>query len=492
MCFKVARDEKGNQVINIRKRIIAIEILDENLWRSKEPVRQYVNLPKDSKWLDKEKISDYQILNLYRLGRNVRAKVRFNGAGQEKFYFRLLPGLEELNYSDTEKSHKENYKYAPENWEEKVTDADGTKEIEVQVSAAGGQTFRIEAKDDYGSTVFSRDIVCWRRIYVQEIKMRKKDGKIIAMEVYEIIKREMVKHYIEVIRLEDTIMNYKPFEVTNDFRDAIRSAYKNSQAPEFEPYVITIVHLDTMGDKARIEIRYPDKGEISIGPKSPDLLIPIIDTMTGKSKFLWLGEKEYDQHWLRYGLVITSKNKIEIPEENFVLLPVNSSRCDKLKVKVSNLTNERVKGNIYMEVLVVDNMFGGEAAGVAKWHQKFGDSERTNLIFMSTLFFWKKISPKEFLHALLHEIGHMMGLVPDGTGDLERSPTFYENRGHNGPHCHSGLPLKEKFDTENDPKLSKCLMFGAGLVERPALNFCEYCLKALRKIDLSKGWRIRF
>ncbi|MDI7259576.1 MAG: hypothetical protein QME90_06620 [Thermodesulfobacteriota bacterium] len=487
MSFDVARNEKGYQVFNGRNRIESVAILEGDGPEANSPVRQYVSLPKDPKWIDDIQIPDSKIRNIDRLGRKLRGKVRFQLPGKEKFSFQLIFGWDELKYSNEEKGENPNYCYDPENWVDGETEADGTKIIEVTLSAAGGQTFRIVAKDICGAEVISKDIVVWRRLFVQEIKM-KKNGTVIGLSNIDGFKREMDKRFVEVVQLKAIEMEFRPYEVSNDFLDAIRQAYRNkeSKAPKREPYVVAIAYVDQMGERDRVDLKeYPAKGLIRVGPKSPDVEIPIIDR-TGKRRFLWMEKDQYTgEDWFYNGnFVSTNKVEAKIRREDCTPLPVNSTKCDKIRVRVANLSPKTNSGKIHLEVRVVHNMAGGEIAGDRWKGDSFGSGQTTNLIFLPSLAWWQKIPVGDSIHDLLHEVGHMIGMVPDGAGDLEKVPTNYSGRGHAGSHCHAGLPLKNEFE-EKDISGSKCIMFGAS---NQTLSFCSNCSKAVKKIDLGKGW----
>lgn len=86
---------------------------------------------------------------------------------------------------------------------------------------------------------------------------------------------------------------------------------------------------------------------------------------------------------------------------------------------------------------------------------------------------------------LSHEIGHMLGLVPnrgnDNVSDLDPLPNGYSL---SGSHCHLGLPLQASYSAE-DQQRAQCLMFGNA---RTTTVFCPDCVGAIRKQDLSEGW----
>ena len=62
--------------------------------------------------------------------------------------------------------------------------------------------------------------------------------------------------------------------------------------------------------------------------------------------------------------------------------------------------------------------------------------------------------------------------------------THYVDRDHMGPHCHHNLPLMDHFGGQP----GDCVLFGESSAGRLP-NYCENCTPAIRKMDLSAGFR---
>jgi len=96
----------------------------------------------------------------------------------------------------------------------------------------------------------------------------------------------------------------------------------------------------------------------------------------------------------------------------------------------------------------------------------------------------KPLKSDEIARAVIHEIGHKVGMVTDGTGKKpDMIPTHYVDRGHVGPHCHNGLPLLDSYSGVSTGNI--CVMFGT-ITDQVA--FCPDCAKAVKKMDLAAGW----
>jgi hypothetical protein len=95
-------------------------------------------------------------------------------------------------------------------------------------------------------------------------------------------------------------------------------------------------------------------------------------------------------------------------------------------------------------------------------------------------------------YTLVHEVGHKVGMVPDGQHLLPKAPTTlygdtpHNQQGHQGPHCSLGANYVGGYWSG----APACVMFGAnGAFTGNVLNhapptFCGECEQALRKMDL--------
>ena len=108
-----------------------------------------------------------------------------------------------------------------------------------------------------------------------------------------------------------------------------------------------------------------------------------------------------------------------------------------------------------------------------------------NLICVCTKAWWKENDVAIQSSTLVHEMGHKVGMVSNGTGKLpDKVETFYEAKGHVGPHCFFDLGDQATYAGVTG---NKCVMFGAVGAGSPTA-FCVQCIPALSKMDLSAGW----
>ena len=140
-----------------------------------------------------------------------------------------------------------------------------------------------------------------------------------------------------------------------------------------------------------------------------------------------------------------------------------------MNIDVSGMTE--ATGKIYLRVNWVDRMRGGVSFG------------GTNIVAVCTKAWWKTKSPEAQNGAIIHEVGHQLGMAASGKGILpDKISTFYDSsKGHKGPHCHAGIARgQERYDGKKDKAASKCMMYGA---TNGISAFCNECSKALKKVD---------
>jgi hypothetical protein len=130
-------------------------------------------------------------------------------------------------------------------------------------------------------------------------------------------------------------------------------------------------------------------------------------------------------------------------------------------------------GTIQLRVNVVDRMRMG---------MSIPDG---NMICICTKVWWGSVDAAEQTSVAVHEMGHKVGMVCEGTGKQpDKVTTLYQNKGHVGNHCYFDLG---ELDSYSGVDGNQCVMYGA-IATPPLTAFCEKCLPAVRKMDLSPGW----
>jgi len=449
-----------------KPKIVAVEFLDgDDKTELALTGKHFVNLPRDEKWKD-----GTHVLNIDRLSQKARFKVRFNKSGAYSFKVKYKPGGSNSAYTDTEKGRNSNFKFE-ESEKTYTTDSDGTKIIasDFFVTAAGKDSYQLMAKDNDGNEVQSHTKETHRFVYYQGLKMK---GVPAASNLTTFV-GEFTKHNITLVSLGSAEMEHMPNISTGDsdaFQNKARTAYNGSGASAKAPYVVAIGYTDHLAVKDASQTVV--KSGVEVGPGKPDVEIPIVNG-SGQSKYLWKNIVPSEGWFVSVKFRKDgSATDVAVPEADCAAVPADASvpdMCRKVKVKVSGLA--AATGTITLTVNWVNRMRGGLSFGGG------------NLICVCTRAWWQAESTDDQNQVMIHEMGHKVGMVADGTSKgPDKTAKFYEGKGHVGPHCHQGLPVQDSYSGVSG---STCVMFGA---TNGITTFCADCTPAVRKVDLSSGW----
>jgi hypothetical protein len=340
----------------------------------------------------------------------------------------------------------------------------------------------LEAEDTKGNKVQSGNLEIHRLIYCLEIKMRTLASIATSLGT---LTGEYANHNITIRELGSVEIDHMPNigsdADTNTLKSWARSAYAASTAPAKEPYVIAIAYTDHLAVKNGN--KQLSKTGVPVGPGQPVVRIPVRGTglRAGDGmadRALWKdivpGEDWFvSANFLRSGGT-PGTDDVAIPKAKCT--PVSGSwagnpqYCDKVDIDVTGLPAGN--GTLTITVNWVDRMRAGLASS-------------GNLVIICTRGWWQNESTSGQNEVMIHEIGHMIGMVADGSGSLpDRTATQYTARGHVGSHCHSGLALRDSFSSGSNAG-SNCVMFGS---TNGVGAFCANCAPAVRKIDICTGW----
>jgi hypothetical protein len=454
----------------LQANIMSVEFLDRTGNVFVNTICMYVNIPDNSKYIDGTTIkSDYL------LGRVVKCKVKFNRRGNHNFKIRLNTGVKNIIYTNSEKTRNPNFKYHEQDIQF-TTDSNGEKIVEdnrLVVSPAGGDIFALSVTDETNKTVYTTGrVMCMRGMYFVELKMK---GLTTTPSSLDRFRKEYEKHYIYFSKLQDAeipfMENIGAGNDTSLFLQNVQSEYNISQGPAKKPYCIAVAYTGHLAVKEIKEISQI----VTVGGINP-VNIAIQDTTTNKNYPLWdkivSGEDWFiDCNFVPNG----STRKIPVAKVRCTLVQnPNYVRgyCDSININTRGVPASR--GIIKIKVNCINRMRAGLSF------------KNTNIVTICTRAWWKNISANEQNDVIIHEIGHQIGMVANGTGILpDKTATFYDKAGHVGNHCHSGIPAGQtQYDSENDRKLSTCVMYGA---TNGHADFCPNCVIAVKKLDLSKG-----
>ncbi len=433
---------------------------------------QWVNFPREAKWVD----ALNGVANLDRLGRKIRYKVTFSKPGAHAFKVKGEPGDANVTYSSAEEGRNANFKWLKEE-KSYTTDADGTKVVEADFFAtcAGLDAFKLVAHDTQNSPPVETGLATNKRVvYVVVIKMK-------AMTTnadLSTVKGEYTKHGIELVELPaveiDRMANIGPSE-EDPYKQKCKTAFNGSTGKPKLPYAVAIgftEHLAVKNPNQVLELT-----GIEAGPGKEAAVIPVMarglrsgDGLNARSlwKDLVPGEGWFVSATYTPDGGGAARN---IVEAKCTALPEGGASCRRVSVDVTEFPAGT--GTLRVKVNVVDRMRGGLSFSGG------------NLICICTKAWWQNQDAAVQSSTAIHEMGHKVGMVADGTGKLpDKVETHYEGKGHVGAHCHFDLAV---LDTYVGVSGNKCVMFGAVGAGSPTV-FCEKCVPAVRKMDLSTGW----
>lgn len=460
--------------------LISISYLDGSDTAEISGGKQFVNLPRDAKWVDSPDVA-----NIDRLSHKPRIKVRFNSPGSHAFKVKYHPDPNNAAYSASEKGRTDHFTYQDQQ-KSYTTDGDGTKILPLDdffVAAAGKDKYKLVAEDDHGNVKESGELEIHRLIYYVEIKMKSLTSIATSLAVF---KNEFASHNITFKGLPSVEMDHMPNIGTSDtatFTTKARTAYNTSQAPAKQPYVIAIAYTD------HLAVKNPNqrliKSGVQVGPGKPAVVIPIAGPgLTNPAEIaprcLWKnlvpGEGWFvSAKFLKDGGV-AGTDDVTIPETNCTAVPISATEpdaCQQVSIDVTGLVAGT--GTITLEVHWVDRMRGGLSMG-------------NNLICVCTRAWWSSKATTSQNEVMTHETGHKIGMVADGTGKLpDKVSTYYDDaKGHVGPHCYKGnADGQARYDSASDHSNSTCVMYGA---TNGRSAFCDQCTVAVRKLDVCDGW----
>ena len=472
--------DKTEHVFVVKKaKLVKFELLDgaEDKFLAGDDL-QYVNLQRDQKWVDNSSIK-----SLGRLGYKPKLYVEFDLPGVSEFKLKVVSDAQNITYSDSEKSRNSKFNYLEE---EKSYQTESSGKLVISdafLDVSGGNKYHFECTCSEGKTLKSHQLTTERKVFVQEIKMTGDSGKHSASSIDTVI----AEYQSQGILIESlTKQEMSPMENIGEhdagaYITKVREAYKSTPGKKKEPHTLVVGYTSHLAVKTTG--RQLSKVNVSVGPTATAVVINIAGpgktNSDIKAKYLWqnivTGEGWFERAYFKDA---TSHIITEIAQADCSAVAVNSSNphmSRKVKVDVSKLPAGK-RGKIVLILTWIDRMRAGLSFN------------SNNLICVCTKAWWQNKTAAQQNQVIIHEMGHKIGMVPDGTSTLpDKITTFYgSDKGHVGTHCHHGIPVGQtRYDASADSALSDCVMYGS---TNGHSAFCEYCSEAAKKQDISSGW----
>lgn len=446
---------------------------------------QYVNLAEPS-----ERWNDGQALNsLDRQTNKPKIHVRFSKAGQHRFTVKVSPRPGNAVYSAREQSRQPLYREPNQRSYSYVTDADGTKTVDdIALPAAGLNTYLFEVVNDKNQIISTEVVETVRRLYLQEIMLPGPEA-LPRPHGFQPTATEYARHGVDVVQLPPVST---PGDANSDvfteegearLRQLAGSVYARSQGPSRAPYTIAVCHVDRLASMLPVQPIYV---QASAGPGAADREVQFVGA-DGTVSFLW-HNIEPNVDWFleclfEYTDPAAGVRRVPVPRDRLTPLPFDAAEpkaCHAVNIRLAGLVPIPATGRLILRVRLMESA----AAGVA--------FPETNLLCVAALSPFEPVTMNYQQETLVHEIGHLIGMVPSGpewarshpdeaemdSSKLDKGPFFYSQMGN---HCHFGLPASQADPTHT----GACVMFGG---DCQSIRYCVHCAKAVRKVDMSRGW----
>lgn len=439
---------------------------------------QWVNLPREAKWL-----ANSDIPNIDRLGISPRFLVTFNKAQVCNFQWRIVVepgGTEAYSSGGATKEEERNSNFVPSSreWAMGSTDETGRGIADAaRLVAGGGYKFKIEAKDHHDTVVTSGVIETKRLFWYVELPMT---GLTSTLTTTAAVDTEFANHHIVLKQLPDLSIAHQQ-NIGNDtdsdtFAANVEGAITgNATAAAKAPYLLRIGYTDHLAVK---NPNRPQRADgITVGPGVAATAIPVSSTGLRDgdgeaARWLW-NNLVTGEGWFVSASYTPDGGgaAVDIPADKVTMTtPGNSDQS--VTVDVTGLPAGT--GSITVNVDVVDRMRGGLAIGGAA------------NICICTRSWWNNSNDAKQACTVVHEMGHKVQMVAAGTGGQpDRVSTQYSGHGHMGSHCHNGLAAGLATYGNADVTATTCAMFGT--VNRRTA-FCGNCAPAVKKVDLGAGF----
>lgn len=405
-------------------------------------VEQFVNILKQDMFT-----KDNDGLTLDRCGRTIKIEVTFEKANMPIGYKVKVTPVGNDNATYTKKEQKQNPNFKMTRGTAGASD-EKTVIIEdtIQLPAAGGNKYKIEAKDAKGNVVQTPiEIETRRKLYYQVIKMQGMQATVsILTDHLEKEFWESAKHYIKLVQIpsKGDISGFPNFDEHQ--QNQIPSLAKNQYSRERDPFCFAIILTDQLAASGESDI----SGAVTVNSRAPNETFQVPN-----SGFLWLDldpPNSAESRWYLGGRFVETSTGRTYPIPSGAVAPIGKTA---VSVNTSSLPNGSV-GIIELKVKVVDRFRTGLSFG-------------KNVICVATRAGWQQRANDDMKSTLVHEAGHKIGMVPDGSaGGLSKQGTYYQR---NGGHCN--------YLTD------KCVMYGMIHPGRDN-RFCPKCQVSVRKLDL--------
>jgi len=465
-------------------------------------------------WVNLEKHADYvkdsDIDSLERCGK-LSVKSAFSSGDVDLSYKVKVTevGSDNAKYSAEELGRNSNFKMT-QGTSDLATDTDVLIEGAIQLPAAGGNKYKLEAKDANGTNVSSDEIETKRRLYCQIMTMNDNKGKVTPYNLDPLFDHlEQYHIYLKAVPQKKSIPYLKTLHSGNqlNFANEVKKVY--DMPDNYQKVGVAIVYSDYIADKGKL----PFNDTVNIGKPHSDIKITSTEVFIRLKYFLWYGLDDADDLAKRFfidGIIEykSSKGKTDTYFLDPKDIDINGTKICTFggyhQVKIARNKNiDRLLSNKTGTL-----KFEMDFNKVSSWTNGFSWNpwrDAFKLITVSRRPSWEEMSKDTREQVWNHEIGHRLGMtsygnklahdsstisghkkLPDGPSSFYYDQSDKKNYGgHRGPHCKTGAKYDDKADTWSGKP--KCVMFGANAIGKSPTpkDYCDECKKTPEKLDLS-------
>jgi len=445
-------------------------------------ILQWVNLIKHDTYVEDE------ITSQHRIGR-FKVRCTFSNAASELVRLRIVAeGGDNTIYSTAEERRNLNYKLVKT--QPIMTTGESESEIEQDfwLPAAGGNQYKVEAMHNGSVVATSQIIETRRKLYYQIITMTGLTIPSSFSDFEDEFWNEAKKYYIklknignaEIAPIENIGSNADKAVLRTRVRAVYDRTYDYGTPGSLKTFTTSIVFTDHLAVKDSAQtVHLPVTGAIT---KGSNQTVTINYAATGKpamDHYLWRDLVTGEGPNISASFTDDAGATHDITTDvSLGSVTVGSSGICQVVVDTSNFpdsffTDAANIGMISVTCDAVNRMRAGIALG-------------DNIIVICTRAWWRDTPPSKMLDVMVHELGHKVGMVSDGTGNKVDSTTKqYTGQGHRGSHCSNGYSYDASTRVWSSAGGTKCVMYGSTNGVRA---FCDVCEPAVRKTDCDVEW----
>lgn len=469
---------------------------------------QWVNLDSDD--FEEYKKVDPEITSKERCGKlSIKTAFAKDKVPLEYKVKVVLSGSDNVTYNAAELKRNQNFKMT-----KGTADLGNAAEVsmndEIQLPAAGGNKYKLVAKDANDKEVESAEIETWRKLFYQVLTMDDAKG---SVPTYSLAPMEThtKQHFISLKKVgaDGKIPYFKT--LTNDngenFAKKVELAYNIDD--KLKDIGFVVVFSDYIADMETSKLVLT----ASIGTTNPRITLTPTHIILSNDNFLWFGLDDIDdalKTWFTKGKVT-----YEFVDPVTSAVTSESYTIQSTNVDVTGTNYFTYGGHYQIKILrdsALDNLLN-KTAGTIKydldlhivggWTNGYSWrpwNDRLRLITCSRRPVWKDMPTNTQEYTWNHEVGHRFGMVafgdkssihghnrlPDGPSTLYGENSGVNDKEHQGPHCEKGATFNAS--TKIWSGTPGCVMFGAngtGSSHAPK-EYCSECIPIIRKLDLSK------